>query len=68
MKNVVNELSVNIGLDTEALLKKLTKEIKDLKQELLMHNTLSYRGKINYVPYTPEEQCEQQLTAQKFTG
>ena len=66
MKNVVNELSVNIRLDTDALLKKLTKEIKDLKQELLMHNTLSNRGKINYDPYTPEEQYEQQLTAQKF--
>ena len=66
MKNVVNELSVNIRLDTDALLKKLTKEIKDLKQELLMHNTLSNRGKINYDPYTPEEQYEQQLIAQKF--
>ena len=66
MKNVVNEVSVNITLDPHALIKKLTKEIKELKQEIQMHNTLNNRGKINYDPYTPEEQYVQQVRALKF--
>lgn len=35
-------------------MKKLEKEIKDLKQELAMHDTLANRGKVNYDPYSPE--------------
>ena len=66
MKNVVNDLSVNIMLDKNAYVKKLKKEIKELKKELLMHNTLANRGKINYDPYTPEEQYAQQQIALKF--
>jgi len=66
MKNVVNDLSVNIMLDKNAYVKKLNKEIKELKKELLMHNTLANRGKINYDPYTPEEQYIQQQIALKF--
>ena len=66
MKNVVNDLSVNIMLDKNAYVKKLNKEIKELKKELLMHNTLANRGKINYDPYTPEEQYLQQQIALKF--
>ena len=66
MKNVVNDLSINIKLDKNAYVKKLSKEIKELKKELLMHNTLANRGKINYDPYTPEEQYIQQQLALKF--
>ena len=66
MKNVVNDLSVNIMLDKNAYIKKLTKEIRELKKELLMYNTLSNRGKINYDPFTPEEQYVQQQIALKF--
>ena len=66
MKNVVNDLSINIKLDKNAYIKKLSKEIKELKKELLMHNTLANRGKINYDPYTPEEQYVQQQIALKF--
>ena len=66
MKNVVNDLSINIKLDKNAYVKKLNKEIKELKKELLMHNTLANRGKINYDPYTPEEQYVQQQIALKF--
>ena len=66
MKNVVNDVSVNIKLDPQALIKKLAKEIKELKQELTMHNTLANRGRINYDPYTPEEQYAQQVKAKKF--
>jgi kinesin family member 6/9 len=66
MMNVVNEATVNIQLDQNALLKKYQKEIKELKQELAMHNTLANRGRINYDPYTPEEQYQQQVAAKKF--
>jgi kinesin family protein 6/9 len=66
MMNVVNEASVNIQLDTNALLKKYQKEIKELKQELAMHNTLANRGTINYDAYTPKEQYAQQVLAEKF--
>ena len=66
MKNVVNDVSVNTIVDTNAYLKKLQREVKDLKQELLMHNTLANRGQINYDPYTPEEQYIQQQIALRF--
>jgi kinesin family protein 6/9 len=61
MMNVVNEASVNIQLDTQALLRKYAKEIKELKQELNMHNTLANRGRISYDQFTPEEQYAQQM-------
>jgi kinesin family protein 6/9 len=65
MMNVVNEASVNIRLDTQALLKKYGKEIKELKQELAMHNTLANRGRISYDPYTAEEQYPLQIVINK---
>jgi len=61
MMNVLNEACVNIQLDTQALLRKYGKEIKELKQELAMHNTLANRGRISYDQYTPEEQYAQQM-------
>ena len=66
MGGVVNVTSVNIQLDINAQIKKYTKEIKELKQELAMHNTLANRGRINYDPYTPEEQKAQMEAAKKF--
>ena len=66
MKNVVNEMTVNIQLDVEATLRKMQKEIKELKQELAMKNTLADRGGISYEPYTPEEQQVQQNLAKQF--
>ena len=66
MGGVVNVTSVNIQLDINAQIRKMTKEIKELKQELAMHNTLANRGRINYDPYTPEEQKAQMDAAKKF--
>ena len=31
-----------------------------------MHDTLANRGRINYEPYSPEQQHKQQLVAQEF--
>ena len=53
IRKVVNEASVNVRLDPTILLKKYEREIRDLKQELAMHDTLANRGRINYEPYTP---------------
>ena len=66
MGGVVNVASVNIQLDINAQIRKMTKEIKELKQELAMHNTLANRGRINYDPYSPSEQKVQMEAAKKF--
>jgi kinesin family protein 6/9 len=56
MAKVSNEISVEMTLDPKLLLKKYEKDIRDLRQELAMHDTLASRGRINYEPYTPEQQ------------
>jgi kinesin family member 6/9 len=66
MMKVSNEISVDVNLDPKLLLKKYEKDIKELKQELAMHDTLANRGRINYEPYTAEQQHKQQLIAQEF--
>jgi len=63
---VQNEAVINVQLDPQVLIKKYEKEIKDLRQELAMHDTLSNRGRITYEPYTPELQYQQQTLAKKF--
>ena len=42
-------------VDPTLAIKRYEKEIRDLKQELAMHDTLANRGRINYSTYTPEE-------------
>jgi len=66
MTKVSNEATINVHLDPQVLLKKYEKEIKELKQELAMHDTLGNRGRINYEPYTPEQQYLQQQIAKKY--
>lgn len=66
MMSVENEVSVNIQLDVYKQLKNYGREIKELKQELAMHNTLSNRGRVNYDPYTQDEIYLQQQIALRF--
>lgn len=66
MMKVSNEATINVRLDPQILLKKYEKEIKELKQELAMHDTLANRGRINYESYSPEQQYQQQVLAKKF--
>lgn len=66
MMKVSNEAVINVRLDPHVLLKKYEKEIRELKQELAMHDTLANRGRINYEPYSPEQQYLQQIMAKKF--
>lgn len=66
MMRVSNEAIINIQLDPSQLIKRYEKEIRDLKQELAMHDTLSNRGRVNYEPYTPEQQYEMQKIAESY--
>ena len=66
MMKVSNEPVINVQQDPQLLLKKYEKEIRDLKQELAMHDTLANKGKVNYDPYSAEQQYELQKLATKF--
>jgi kinesin family member 6/9 len=44
MKNVENSATINEALDQPLLIKKLEREIRDLKQELAMHDVLASKG------------------------
>ena len=50
--------SVNETADRHLLIKRYEKEIRELKQELTMHDTLASPGNQNYEPYTAEQQYE----------
>ena len=55
MMKVRNEAVVNTIVDPHLRIKRLEKEIRDLKQELAMHDTLANRGRINYDTYSNEQ-------------
>ena len=52
MMKVQNEATVNVQADPDLQIKRYEKEIRDLKQELAMHDTLANRGRINYDDYS----------------
>ncbi|CAJ1336551.1 unnamed protein product, partial [Effrenium voratum] len=58
MMKVSNEASVNVHLDPQLLIRKYERQIKDLKQELAMHDTLAGRSRVQYEEYAPDEQKE----------
>lgn len=66
MSQVVNQLEKRTQVDTQALIRKYERTIRELKAELAMHDTLVGRGKISYENYTPEQQYEQQKLAKDF--
>mmetsp|Transcript_14032 Transcript_14032/g.14066 ORF Transcript_14032/g.14066 Transcript_14032/m.14066 type:complete len:623 (+) Transcript_14032:287-2155(+) len=66
MMRVSNEATINVELDPAQLIERYKREIRDLKQELAMHDTLANRGRIVYEPYTPEQQYQQQQVAESF--
>ena len=66
MMKVSNETSIEMNLDPSLLIKKYEKEVKELKQELAMHDTLTNRGRVTYEPYNAEQQYEQQKVAKDF--
>lgn len=63
---VSNEAIVNVTLDPALQIKRYEKDIRDLKQELAMHDTLANRGRINYGSYDEKETEEIQKNAMAF--
>jgi kinesin family protein 6/9 len=51
MMKIQNEASVNVISDPNLMIKRYESEIKQLKQELAMHDTLANRDRINYSTY-----------------
>ena len=52
---VSNAATVNVSLEPALLVKKYEKDIRQLKQELLMHNTIAGRAKVNYDAFSRDE-------------
>ena len=55
MMKIQNEASVNLLLDPALQIKRYETEIRDLKQELAMRDTLQNRGRVNYSGYSQKE-------------
>ena len=69
MMKVKNEAVVNTIVDPTLRIKRMEKEIRDLKQELAMHDTLANRGRVNYGDYSGEEMMQiRTLTNQYLEG
>lgn len=66
MMRVSNEATINVELDPSQLVERYKREIKDLKQELAMHDTLTNRSRVVYEQYTPDQQYQIQLITEKF--
>ncbi|CAJ1404749.1 unnamed protein product [Effrenium voratum] len=66
MMKVSNEASVNVHLDPQLLIRKYERQIKDLKQELAMHDTLAGRSRVQYEEYAPDEQKELEDKVQMY--
>lgn len=67
MMKVTNTISVNVDVDPMVLVKKYEKQIKDLKQELMMHDALTgERSGVQYDEYTPEQRDELALNVRRF--
>ncbi|OMJ86652.1 hypothetical protein SteCoe_11804 [Stentor coeruleus] len=66
MMRVSNEITINVELDPSQLVDRYKREIRDLKQELAMHDTLANRGRVVYETYTPEQQYQIQLLAERY--
>lgn len=58
MMRIQNEATQNIFHDPTLMIKRYENEIKQLKNELAMHDTLANRGYITYGQYSQSEQME----------
>ncbi|GMI01223.1 hypothetical protein TrST_g7006 [Triparma strigata] len=66
MMRVQNDTQKVESFDDAMMVKKLTKEVKELKQELLMHDAMVERSGIVYDDYTPEQKLELREKIEKF--
>ncbi|KAJ3411524.1 Kinesin-like protein kif9 [Chytridiales sp. JEL 0842] len=66
MMCVTNTPHVNVQFDPMALIKKYEREIKELKQELSMHDSLSNRSHVNYEAFGESQRLELQKQVKAF--
>ncbi|KAJ3098779.1 Kinesin-like protein kif9 [Phlyctochytrium planicorne] len=66
MMCVENNPEIVIQFDPLALIKKYEKEIKDLKQELAMHDSLSNRSHVQYESYGENQRVEIQKLVKAY--
>lgn len=66
MMRVQNDTSKMETFDDAQMVKKLQKEVKELKQELLMHDAMVERSGITYDEYTPEQKLAMRASIEKF--
>lgn len=55
MMRVENQASANVQSDPSLLLKRYERQIRELKQELMMHDALANRSGVSYDDYTADE-------------
>eukprot|EP00854_Cymbomonas_tetramitiformis_P012243 gene12243-14456_t len=58
MTRVANDATVNFRQDAEMLVKKYEREIRELKQELAMHDSFSSRSGVSYDKYSEGQRVE----------
>ncbi len=68
MMCVANSPEVNVQYDPLALIKKYEREIKDLKQELSMHDTLANRSHIQYESYSDSQKYDLQKLIKSYVS
>lgn len=66
MMCVTNSPEINVQYDAQALIKKYEREIRDLKQELSMHDTLVNRSQVQYEAYSDAQRYELQKQVKTF--
>ncbi|KAI8590910.1 P-loop containing nucleoside triphosphate hydrolase protein [Geranomyces variabilis] len=66
MMCVTNTPELNVQYDPVALIKKYEREIRELKQELSMHDTLSNRSHVQHEPFTEPQRVELQKLVKSF--
>jgi kinesin family protein 6/9 len=66
MMRVSNTAIVNVHMNPEAQLKRYEKQIKELKQELSMHDQLRGVSQANYEPYTDDQRYELSKVVRKY--
>jgi len=68
MMRIANEVVVNTTQDPSLLLKKYEREIRDLRQELAMHDTLANRSRVQYEDYTEEQRHQLHVQMKKWVN
>ena len=64
--DVQTDAQINVENDPELLAKRYEREIRELRQELAMHDTLNNRSRVVYEPYSEEQRHEVAKTVRSY--